>query len=211
VASGSPGKGSLKNAWLIPYSGSNYKYFSPISYYFMDNGYIHHQAYHTLLSSYKICEKTCPRVHFGIMECANKKGGKMKFHNTHQNGLSVDFMSPLIDGQGKPVRRYARRGLRHYFLEFNSEGVLNINPEVRIDFETMAKHILSLQEAGKKHGLRIKKVILKINLKDNLFATPSGKILKKQNIYFAQALPKRIDDMHDDHYHIDFQITNTDG
>lgn len=206
TSTGTPAKGSIQNAWLIPYNGTNYKYFSLISYYLMDNGYLHSSAHKTLLDSYEICSKTCPDITFGIMECSNKTGGKMRLHNTHRNGLSVDFMVPLINEKGETVRRYARRGLRHYLLEFDKDGYLISNPNIKIDFETMAKHIFSLHESGKKHNTSIKKVIFKINLKDNLFKTPTGKILQQKNIYFAQALPENIDKYHDDHYHIDFQL-----
>ena len=100
---GKIGSGKLENAWLIPYSGENFKYFSFISYYLMKNGYLHSKVHDTLLGAYKICEKTCPETYFRLMECANKKGGKMAIHNTHQNGMSVDFMVPKIKN-GKPSR-----------------------------------------------------------------------------------------------------------
>lgn len=50
----------------------------------------------------------------------------------------------------------------------------------------------------------VKKVILKINLKDEFYHTLSGKKVKKKGIYLVMALPKLIDDLHDDHYHVDF-------
>ena len=46
----------------------------------------------------------------------------------------------------------------------------------------MAQHILALDNAARKHGLYIKKVILKINLKDNLFETPDlFKLIAKES------------------------------
>lgn len=69
----------------------------------------------------------------------------------------------------------------------------------------MALHILTLQEELKKNGYEIEKVILKINLKDDLFKTANGKKLKSSGIYFAQKLLTMIDNLHDDHYHIDFK------
>ena len=50
-------------------------------------------------------------------------------------------------------------------------------------------------------------MILKINIKDDFFKTKSGKEVKRRGIYFAQKLPGNVDNMHDDHYHIDFKIT----
>ena len=68
----------------------------------------------------------------------------------------------------------------------------------------MGKHILALEKAANKHNMFIKKVLLKINLKDDFFKTKSGKKVNSKGIYFAKYLPKLIDDAHDDHYHIDF-------
>jgi penicillin-insensitive murein endopeptidase len=138
------------------------------------------------------------------MECSDKYGGKLKLHRTHKNGKSIDFMVPK---KGKGFH-YNNLGLLHYLLEFDENGILSLNKSVEIDFEVMAKHILTLQKAGKNHGVTIKKVILKINLKDDLWETPTGKKLKTSGIYFAQSLSKNIDDMHDDHYHIDFALSN---
>ena len=70
----------------------------------------------------------------------------------------------------------------------------------------MAKHILELEKAARKRDMFIKKVLLKINLKDEFYKTKSGKIVKEKGIYFAKYLPKVIDNMHDDHYHIDFSF-----
>ncbi len=204
-ASGSVGKGKLTNAYLVPWSGQNFRYFSPISYFLLDNGYTHSKVHNTILEAYKICESTCPNTQFRIMECSDKSGSKLLFHKTHQNGLSVDFMSSKIKN-GKQSRLFDRLGLWHYLLEFSNSGKLNFSNKTSIDFETMARHILALDKAARNNGLRIKKVIFKIELKDDFFKTPSGKKVKQKGIYFAQALPKWTNRVHDDHYHVDFEI-----
>lgn len=200
---GKVGNGKLENAWLIPYSGENFKYFSFISYYLMKNGYIHSKVYDALLDAYKICKQTCPETYFRLMECANKKGGKMAIHNTHQNGMSVDFMVPKVKN-GKPSQWLDKIGLLSYLLEFTNDGKSKINKGIEIDFETMGKHILALDKAARKNGLRIKMVILKIELKDDFYKTTSGKKVKQKGIYFARHLTKWVNKVHDDHYHIDF-------
>jgi len=58
---------------------------------------------------------------------------------------------------------------------------------VKIDFDLKAKRILILEEQSRKNGLKIKKVIIKTELKDELFATPSGKKLKANGIYVVKA------------------------
>ena len=81
----------------------------------------------------------------------------------------------------------------------------NASPNgVMIDYETMAKHILALDTAARKEGMRIKKVIFKINLQPGLFKTKSDREIKRRGIYFVRALSKTIDHVHDDHYHVDF-------
>lgn len=205
-AVGSVGNGSLENEYLLPYRGLNFKYFSPLSYYILDNAYVHSKLYHTLIDAYAICESTCPDTFFRVMECAHKGGGKMLIHRTHQNGLSVDFMIPKMKN-GKQARFYDYFGIWHYLLEFTNDGKSKLNKQVEIDFETMGKHILALDAAAHQQGLRIQKVILKIELKDDFFRTESGQKVKSKGIYFAKSLTPMVNNAHDDHYHIDFEIT----
>ena len=214
---GTVGGGSMENAYLLPYSGPNYRYFSPLSYYILDRGYTHHQVYQTLLDAYGTCETTCPNTQFRIMEASRKGGGRMLPHRTHQNGFSIDFMTPLHnveegedagaiksgDGRSDQHRWLDRTGVWHYLLDFDEHG--NWSDGIKIDFPVMGRHLLALDDAARQNGLRIKKVILKINLKDELFATPEGQALKKRGVYFARKLHPVVDDLHDDHYHVDFQ------
>ncbi len=202
---GSVSNGTIENAHLLPYSGKNFRYFSPTSYYLLDNGYAHSKVVQTIKDAYKICEKTCPNTKFRIMETANRKGGKMLIHKTHQTGFSADFMTPLRKNR-KQKRAYDRIGLTRYLMNFDSSGKANWDIKTEIDFEVMVKHILALDKAARANGLRIKKVIFKIELKDELFQTKSGKKLKSAGIYFARSLPKMVNAAHDDHYHVDFEL-----
>lgn len=199
---GSVGSGSLYNGVQIKYKGNNFKYFSKISYYLLNRGHVNSKVYLTILQAFEECEKNCPGIKFRIMECSRKKGGRAWPHKTHQNGLSVDFMIPLTK-KGKQFRLYDKIGIWHYLIDTNESG--EVSEKINIDFSTMAKHILALADAAKENGLRVKKVILKINLKDDFFNTEEGKEIKKRGIYFVRYLPKKIDDLHDDHYHVDFE------
>lgn len=207
ISCGTPGNGSLKNAYQVDYKTGNYKYFSPLSYYLMGNGYVNSKLYHTIMDSYKECKKTCPNKTFRIMECSDKKGGKLLLHRTHGNGLSVDFMVPKIKNN-KQYRCYDRLGLWHYLLNFDSSGRLKANKKVSIDFMTMGKHIIALDNAARNNGLIISKVILKIDLKDDLFQTKPGQEIRRRGMYFARHLPEHVDILHDDHYHVDFKYNN---
>lgn len=203
IAKGTVSKGSLKNGAKLPYAGENVRYFSPASYFLLNRAHVHDNVHRTLSATYTELNNILPGRRFRVMECSKKRGGKMQPHRTHQNGLSVDFMTPLLR-KGKPWYLLDRISLFHYLLTFQSDGQWRMDRQVKIDFETMAVHILTLDKMARRHGLYIKKVIWQTRLKKPLFATPSGKQLKKKNIYFTRRLEKIIDNLHDDHYHIDF-------
>ncbi len=205
ISRGTAGNGSFTNSYLLHYRTGNVSYFSPVSYFLMGNGYVHSRLYRTLEGTYSECEKTCQGIRFRIMECSAKRGEKLTLHKTHQNGLSVDFMVPKVKN-GRQSRLFDRIGLWHYLLEFDEEGKLELDQNTCIDFETMGKHILALDDAARSNGLFIKKVILKINLKDDLFQTVPGREIRRRGIPFAKSLPPAVDRLHDDHYHVDFGV-----
>jgi len=205
ISRGNPGFGTLENAYQVEHKTNNSKYYSPLSYYLMGNAYVNSKLYQTLLDAYKECEQTCPRIDFRIMECSDKKGGKLLMHRTHKNGLSVDFMVPKIEN-GKQIKRYDNLGLFHSLLDFDSSGRFKLNKRVEIDFETISRHIIALDNAAKANGLIVSKVILKQNLKDDLYETEFGKEIRRRSIYFVRNLSKDVDMAHDDHYHIDFEV-----
>jgi len=139
------------------------------------------------------------------MECGLREGGKTLIHKTHQNGLSVDLMVPKKNTAGDQVRRYDWIGMLHYLLEFTDEGKLAFDSSTHLDFENLGSLVVALDDAAKKNGLRIKMVILKIELKDDFYATSTGKEIKHRGIYLAQSLPPWTNRMHDDHIHVDFE------
>lgn len=200
---GKVNNGKIDNAYKLPRKGENFKYYSYFSYYVLGRCYIHSSIYKSLIESYSILEKENPNYSYRIMDCAKRKGGRQFPHKTHQKGTSVDFMTPLIKN-GKQITLYDKIGALRYLMKFNHNGESRINKNVKIDFETMAQHILILDKTAQKNGFRIRKVILETNLKDELFKTKHGKELNERKIYFVKSLPKNIDELHDDHYHVDF-------
>ncbi len=204
IAVGSVSEGGLKNAKLMPFNGDNFFYYNESSY-LQGRAYTHSKVKNALLSTYAELNKLYPKRKFGIMECSNKEGGKIWPHRTHQNGLSVDFMVPLQQ-KGKPYYGLddASSPHSHYLLKFDNKGRYSKDTTVHIDFNLLAHHILLLNKQAKLSGLKITKIIFKIELKGILFKTTYGQQLKKTGIYFAQVLPNYINNVHDDHYHIDF-------
>jgi len=202
ISSGTVSNGSLKNGKLFPFKGPNFIYFDSTSY-LSKHAFTNEKVHRTVLATYQQFESTLPHFEFGLMECSNEHGGKIWPHRTHQNGLSVDFMSPLLKN-GTSSMDFNTIGLPHYLMDFDENGVYMEDSTYSIDFNLIAKHLLELNQQAKKNGLKIEKVILKIGLKDNLFATEYGKKLKASGIYFATHLSDLIDSLHDDHYHVDF-------
>ncbi len=206
-STGTVRNGKLKNGWLIPYQGDNFHYFSPFSYYILNNAYVHSTVHATVLDAYKICGHTCPDKEFVMMECTRRHGGRMIFHWTHQNGMSVDFMTPKKKGDYSQV--WANKaGLLHYLFKFDEDGKFNLSSKIQIDFDTMARHLIALDDASKKHGLRIRKILFHTDLHDDLFGSPSGQLLVERNLNFIPHLNDLINGFHDDHYHVDFEIAS---
>lgn len=201
---GSVRNGKLKNGWLVPFEGPNFQYFSRFSYYILNCGYVNDKVFHTIMDAYKECEVVCADQKFWVMECTRKHGGRMLFHWTHQNGTSVDFMVPTKRGEKRDV--FSNHfGLFHYLLKFNEHGQFSLNPKTEIDFEVMARHIIALDDAGRKNGLRIRKLLFSTNMQAALFDTPSGRELLNRDIFIPGRLSDFINKLHDDHYHVDFE------
>ena len=204
ISSGSVSNGALENGKLLPWEGPNFRYFDTASY-LGGRAFTNDRVRETMLDAYALCEETCPNHLFRMMEASKEHGGELWPHRTHRNGLSIDFMVP-VKKDGKPSTDLDDLGAGHYFITFDDDGAFADDTSYTIDFEIMARHILALNEAAEQNGLAIKKVLLKIALKDDLFETDSGLKLKDSGIYFAQSLEPVVDDLHDDHYHVDFEL-----
>jgi penicillin-insensitive murein endopeptidase len=201
---GSVRNGALRNGYLLPYKAANFDYFSPLSYFLLDNGYVHSNVHKTMMDAFEILASKTPDRYYSLMECSNQNGGPILVHRTHMNGMSVDFMAPKLRN-GKQNRFWDNIGIWHYALAFDADGRLLFDKKTVIDFESIAQAILAIDDAAKNHGLRIRKVIWKINLKDDLFATKGGQELLNRKIYFVRNMPDIVDMVHDDHFHIDFE------
>lgn len=201
---GKVSNGKLINGVPFPFSGDNFTYFDTVSY-LRKRAFVNSKVREIVLNVYADLFTTQPSIKFGLMECSNEHGGEIWPHRTHQNGLSIDFMSPL-KSNGIQSLKYNTLGPNHYFMQFDSQGRYAEDSTHSIDFELIAQHILALNAEATKKGMRIAKVIFKLDLLDELFASPSGKELKNSGIYFARHLDPLINALHDDHYHIDFEI-----
>ncbi|MDC0257509.1 penicillin-insensitive murein endopeptidase [Crocinitomicaceae bacterium] len=199
---GSVSNGKLKNATLIPFKGENFEYFDASSY-MGGRAFTNNKVAEITINTYQALLDQGIDRRFKVMEFSNKEGGKMFQHRTHQNGLSVDYMMPL-QKEGVPYYELDEKGASHYLMDFNTEGLYTEDTTVSIDFNMAARHILELDKQAKKNGMCIQKVIFNTDLKDELYATEYGTKLKTSGIYITKNLSKVINDLHDDHYHVDF-------
>lgn len=204
ISTGTVSAGKLENGKLIPFHGANFIYFDTLSY-LSGRAFVNDKVKKTILETYKEFEIIKPERHFCMMECSNQHGGQLYPHHTHQNGLSVDFMSPLLK-DSIPYCGLDALGADHYWLDFDADGNYLNDKTISVYFNLIAEHILVLEKKARIYGLKISKVIIKIEFKDNLLATENGKILANSGIYIVKNLTTLINSLHDDHYHIDFEV-----
>ena len=117
---GSVSRVSLENGTLIPYSDSDFTYFDTASY-LSGRAFTHHLVAQTVINTFQTFKSNGEKRKFSIMEFSNEHGGKLFPHRTHQNGMSVDMMMPLMKN-GKPSYDLDDLGAIHYLLNLNKEG-----------------------------------------------------------------------------------------
>jgi penicillin-insensitive murein endopeptidase len=204
---GTVSNGKLKHGKLVPYKGRNFMYFDRESY-LEGRAFLNNLALNAVVGMYDSLLKVLPQRYFHIMECSNEHGGELFPHRTHQNGLSIDFMMPL-QKEGKPYYGLDTIGIEHYALQFDDDGRYTKDTSISIDFNLVARQILLLNHFAQENGLAVFKVIIKIELKEELFATEYGKLLKASDIYVVRGLSPLINSLHDDHFHIDLGFSYT--
>lgn len=196
---GSTSHGRLENGVQLPSKGNNYVSYSKTAEV-LGRTYVHSKVKEIIEDSYRSLEIEMPKKVYKYAETGFKEGGKFSPHKTHQNGLSVDFMVPVINSQGKsehlPTHVFNKLG---YAIEFDRKGHYG---EYSIDYEAMAAHIVSLHKKAKEKGAKIWRVIFDPKLQPYLFRTKYGKYLKT-HINFSK---KKSWVRHDEHYHVDFIV-----
>ena len=102
VCYGTTSNGKLENGWKLPASGPNFSVHSTVGR-LAGRSYVHSFVYAVILEAYERLAIEMPDRVFVYGETGWKDGGQFKPHKTHRNGLSVDFMVPVLDESGTSV------------------------------------------------------------------------------------------------------------
>jgi penicillin-insensitive murein endopeptidase len=180
----------------LPSSGANFVAYGNLG---VDLGrtYVHSLVRQVILDAYAELQKTAPGKRYVYGETGFAHGGPISPHRSHQNGLAVDFMVPVLDDSNRSVRLPSTPANQFgYALEFGDDGRI---PGLRIDFDAMAEHLYQTSLAAQRHGVAIERVIFDPPLMNKLFSSrPHGAELR--HLPFMKARPWV---RHDEHYHID--------
>ncbi len=146
---GTTSNGSLSNGVMLPSEGRNYVGYSTMSR-LAGRTYVHSEVRNIIVSAYKDLETEQPTKVYKYAETGFKEGGQFKPHKTHRNGLSVDFMTPVKDKNGKsvhlPTNLLNKFG---YNIEFDANDHYD---GMYIDYEAIAAHIVVLHKQAKERG-----------------------------------------------------------
>jgi penicillin-insensitive murein endopeptidase len=196
---GKTSAGRLEQGVRLPSSGPNFSSYST-SMVAVGRTYVHSKVARVVRRSFAALEKSRPETVYVIGESGWAKGGRFRPHRTHQNGLSVDFMVPVLNADGRsvplPTRPTQRWG---YDLEFDQDGRLDA---LRIDFDAVAAQLAALHRAARAEGVGIGLVIFDDRYLDKLWKTPDGPYVRRR-LPFMKGKPWV---RHDEHFHIDFVV-----
>ncbi|MGE0825779.1 MAG: replication initiation protein [Candidatus Binatia bacterium] len=201
-SSGTKTNGSLRYGKRLPTRGANFVAYSSLAT-LLGRNTVHSAVRKAVLEAYQGLEQKTPGVTFVYGETGWPWGGRFWPHESHQNGLSVDFFVPVVDENGHPIilphSIFTKFG---YGLEFDGIGSLGV---LQIDFPTMAAHLEALEQAARRNGLAIDLVVFAPELQQYLWQTPRGKKLQKSLRFSTEPSWMR----HDAHYRVDFALLRT--
>jgi len=199
ICYGTVARGRISAAVQMPTSGPNFSAYSRIGTA-LGRNHVHSQVRAVVVATYAALVHQAPGKTFVYGETGSRTGGLFRPHKTHQNGLSVDFMVPVLDAAGQsvplPTGVFNKFG---YGIEFDRAGRYK---DYSIDFVTMGEHLYQLYRATQAAGLGITRVIFEPQLQQLLFRTPRGAYLRA-HLAFS---PKPAWVRHDEHYHVDFDV-----
>lgn len=195
---GTSAEGRIENAKRLPTSGPNFETYSRLGSALGRNS-VHEKLRQSILESYADLFQHFPEYRFVVGESGWPWGMNFYPHKTHQNGLSVDFMVPVLEFDQPSVLPHAFWKGWGYWIDFDTQGKFE---NYRIDYKAMRIHLLALKKAANRNGVFIQRVIFSPELQKQLKKSKKEK-RKLKKIPFSKS-PAWI--RHDEHYHIDFYI-----
>jgi len=196
---GTVSNGRLEGGVKLPELGANFTAYSSMATK-LGRSYVHSRVAEMVVSAYRELELTAPGKVFVYGETGWADGGRLRPHRTHQNGLSVDFMVPVVDAAGRSVALPTEVGNKFgYDIEFDANAKYE---SLSIDFEAMAEHLYLLDLAAKQQHSGLALVIFEPSYLPKLFNTKRGAYLR-ENINFMKG---KAWVRHDEHYHVDFSV-----
>ena len=196
---GSPNKGRVEQAVQLPSSGPNFSAYSAIGVN-LGRTYVHTAVRDVLVTVFANLARTHPTKVFVYGETGLKEGGLFRPHRTHQNGLSVDVMIPVIDKNGKSVALPTSITNKFgYDIEFDPQARFD---GLTIDFEALGAFLHEVRAVSKLQKMDISLVIFDPQYFPKLLATQHGKELSAELNFMRKPAWVR----HDEHIHIDFSV-----
>jgi penicillin-insensitive murein endopeptidase len=199
VCYGTSSKGRLEGGVQIPTSGPNFGPYSSLGVR-LGRTYVHSKVAVAVAAAYRALEASARTKTYLYGESGWREGGRIRAHRTHQNGLAVDFMVPVMDKSGKSVP--LPTGITNkfgYAIEFDAQARYQ---DLSIDFEAITEHLYALFQASRENGIGISRVIFEKAYIPRLYTTRRGAFVK-DSVPFMQEEPRI---RHDEHYHVDFAI-----
>lgn len=196
---GTTSSGELLHGKRLPSSGANFVTYSRFGS-LIGRTCVPDTIRDVILAAYATLADETPETEFTYGETAwCWGGGRLRPHRTHQNGLSVDFMVPVIDEAGEPASFPAWPWTKFgYSVDFDDGGR---GSGMLIDFDAIAAHLLAIDDAADEHGVQIRRVIFAPDLRDEIFNAVGGADVRRRIPFMNGEAWVR----HDEHYHVDFK------
>jgi len=196
---GTTSDGRLEQGVQLPSSGKNFISYGEIPEV-LGRTYVHDTVSKIVVDAYDELFVSHPNKRFKYAETGLSEGGEFSPHKTHRNGLSVDFMAPVVDQNNQSTHFSTHVFNKYgYNVDFNSAGQYE---EYTIDFDALGAHLVELHKASLKNGVDIWRVLFAPDLQPKLYATQYGEYIKKHIIIPTKKSWVR----HDEHYHVDFNV-----
>ena len=199
VCHGTTSQGSLENGVRLPRTGANFVPYSNIGV-LLGRTWVHGRVAKIVVAAYEALAESRPDTVYMYGETGFREGGPFDPHKTHQNGLSLDHMVPVLDSTGRslplPTSPFNKLG---YAIEFDEAGRWE---DLAIDFEALSELLYELHRASLAEGVDIWRVIFDPKLQPFLHPTARWSYLA-EHVEFST---KRSWVRHDEHIHVDFRV-----